>query len=663
MARKKLVLSILSLISVLGLGLSSCNNVETIPGEQGPIGPEGPQGEKGDDGEDGSLIHTGEGKPEDSLGKDTDIYIDSKTGDLYTKVDGSWTLTMNIKGEDGKDGQDGSSGSDGKTAWSNTILPCEGGYITASSGSSFVGDDITFTFVPTSEDVSAVNRNVINNGTNVVDLEKDDNPLTFETTMLEGGFVVRVESLATKTEVNDAEGFREALENLKPGENVIELSDNVDLTNLDSSTETQVLKRLNENDLISTFSNDMENDWYLKTNVEIYVIDLTKVNSNKEKGVHLTIKSKGNSANINNKTLTVPFIVVLGNGNDSVSFKNVDMTMVYKINEIYDGKPEEMFDVHFFNGKGIKSLKFNNCSVSIEVPETEENLSPVNFINFDGTDLIFNNFEKTEKSNEYMETFIRRDGNSNPNLEKVYVNNSKIYGRQFISYYPHNSSKLDIEVNNSEFHALYNQSIISLRIDTLGTDQRFTMNCSIHNFDYYCIPELIGGFNVFTSFSNQTSAEAFETGNQYTHEYVKEQIDLMRTAPNNYRPQEHFNLDLSGVNLDISNLKVNGNRLTSIKHHETLVSDDMIPEKMDCLKGGDTYECFFDVYLDDYNPDIEFSFFNNLISFNEDCQKYNEDTMYYPHTVYYKTVNDSNLYPSLTLNNEVIDKNAYFIEA
>ena len=665
MKRKKIVLGILSLISILGLGLTSCSNQEVIKGEVGEQGPIGPAGEDGNDGKDGSIIHTGEGKPSDTLGKDTDVYIDSKTGNLYQKENGSWTLVMNIKGEDGKDGQDGSdghngsSGSDGKTAWSNTILPSEDGYITVNLGSSFVGDNIVFTFVPKTEDVSAVNWTVKNNGEAIIDLEKDEDPFTFETTMKEGGFVVSAEPLASKVEVTDADGFSEALDNLQPGENVIELSDDVDLTNLNESTETQVLRRLKIKKPISTFANEMENDWYLKAKVEVYIIDLTNVNNKKEKGVHLTIKSKGNESQINNKTLTVPFILVLGNGNDSVSFKNVNMNMVYKVNEIYQGKPEEMIDVHFFNGKGIDSLEFNSCTVSVKAPEEHSNLSTVNFINFDGRELILNNFEKTEENFDLMETFIRKDGNSNPNLEKVYANNTTVYGRQFISYYPHNGSTLDVEVNNSEFHALINQPIISLRVDSVGLKDSFSMNCTLHNFDYYGNSDYMSNFNVLTSISNQTSAKAFDTGKDYTHEYVAEQISQMKKDPSAYKPQENFNVDLSGINLDISNLNINGNKLKSFDNHETIVSNTMGEYEQECFKGKDKYKIYMDIY--ENFPPVEYEFFTNYLILSEDCSVYNEDTKYYPHDIYQKIINDYNLYPSLTLNGKKVDKSTYLI--
>lgn len=73
-------------------------------------------------GKDRSIIHTGEGKPSDILDNDTDLYIDSNTGDLYIKKSGSWSLTMNIKGEDCKDGQDGQKGNNGSSSSNGKLL-------------------------------------------------------------------------------------------------------------------------------------------------------------------------------------------------------------------------------------------------------------------------------------------------------------------------------------------------------------------------------------------------------------------------------------------------------------------------------------------------------------------------------------------------------------
>ena len=191
MQKRKLFLSLLALCSIVGMGITSCNN----QGEQGPIGPEGPQGpegpagEDGQDGQDGSLILTGEGKPADTLGKDTDIYIDSKTGDLYQKANGTWTLVMNINGEDGSNGSSGSSGQDGETAWSNTILPSEGGYVLPSIGSGKVNDEISFSVFP--EDGYILDSLTLNEETYLIeDLLVEGDHYVLETKMCEGGFVV-----------------------------------------------------------------------------------------------------------------------------------------------------------------------------------------------------------------------------------------------------------------------------------------------------------------------------------------------------------------------------------------------------------------------------------------------------------------------------------------
>ena len=199
MQRKKIFLGLVALCSIVGMGITSCNN----QGEQGPIGPEGPQGpegpagENGQDGQDGSLILTGEGKPTDTLGKDSDIYIDSKTGDLYQKENGTWSLVMNIKGEDGSDGSSGSSGLDGKTAWSNTILPSEGGYVIPSVGSALEGSEVTF-YIRVEDGYSF--ESLVINGTSYSEIEYVDGVGEFTTTMVENGMVIQA-NFVSKTEV------------------------------------------------------------------------------------------------------------------------------------------------------------------------------------------------------------------------------------------------------------------------------------------------------------------------------------------------------------------------------------------------------------------------------------------------------------------------------
>ena len=198
---KLLTLTALTLIGLLGL--SSCNGEKGDKGDTGPAGPTGetgPKGDKGDpgedgeDGKDGSTWLTGTSKPADTLGKVGDMYLNTTNGDVYQKEEAGWTLKMNIKGEDGEDGKDGlngstgSQGKPGETAYSNTILPVEGGYITSNVGSALVGEEVTFTFVPTdsSGDVSFV-WDIKNNGTVVY---SDTGLETTAIKMMEGGFVV-----------------------------------------------------------------------------------------------------------------------------------------------------------------------------------------------------------------------------------------------------------------------------------------------------------------------------------------------------------------------------------------------------------------------------------------------------------------------------------------
>lgn len=63
-------------------------------------GQKGDPGEDGEDGKDGSSVLTGEGTPENTLGKDGDSYIDLGTWDYYVKESGVWVKKGNIKGAD-----------------------------------------------------------------------------------------------------------------------------------------------------------------------------------------------------------------------------------------------------------------------------------------------------------------------------------------------------------------------------------------------------------------------------------------------------------------------------------------------------------------------------------------------------------------------------------
>lgn len=75
---------------------------------------------KAQDGTDGATWSSGSAtlsQLNNADGKDGDFYLNTETYDIYTKTNGAWTFSANIKSHDGKDGQDG-------TKWySGTVEP------------------------------------------------------------------------------------------------------------------------------------------------------------------------------------------------------------------------------------------------------------------------------------------------------------------------------------------------------------------------------------------------------------------------------------------------------------------------------------------------------------------------------------------------------------
>jgi hypothetical protein len=82
-------------------------------GDTGADGMDGSPGTDGQDGADGASVRTGAGVPAAGLGSIGDVYIDSTTGDLYSKSAGGWAKTGSLKGPAGTDGADGQDGADG----------------------------------------------------------------------------------------------------------------------------------------------------------------------------------------------------------------------------------------------------------------------------------------------------------------------------------------------------------------------------------------------------------------------------------------------------------------------------------------------------------------------------------------------------------------------
>ena len=82
-------------------------------GDKGETGSKGDKGDTGATGKDGKSLRTGAGTPLKSTGNDGDSYVDTLTWDFYTKANGEWTKTGNLKGETGATGDKGDKGDTG----------------------------------------------------------------------------------------------------------------------------------------------------------------------------------------------------------------------------------------------------------------------------------------------------------------------------------------------------------------------------------------------------------------------------------------------------------------------------------------------------------------------------------------------------------------------
>ena len=131
-------------------------NLKGDKGDTGEKGDDGEKGETGEAGTDGAAWLTGTGAPSTDLGKDGDLYLDVSTSDVYQKEDGAWTLITNIKGETGADGDTGDtgeSGTDGAT-WltgsgtpDNTLGKDGDLYLDTSTSDVYQKEDGTWTLI------------------------------------------------------------------------------------------------------------------------------------------------------------------------------------------------------------------------------------------------------------------------------------------------------------------------------------------------------------------------------------------------------------------------------------------------------------------------------------------------------------------------------------
>ena len=87
-------------------GTNGTNGRDGANGNDGTAGATGETGAAGRDGRDGKDILNGTENPGENQGKDGDTFINTKTGDIFVKENGTWKPAGNIKGPKGDDGKD-----------------------------------------------------------------------------------------------------------------------------------------------------------------------------------------------------------------------------------------------------------------------------------------------------------------------------------------------------------------------------------------------------------------------------------------------------------------------------------------------------------------------------------------------------------------------------
>ena len=123
-------------------GKDGLNGKDGKNGRDGVDGEDGLPGPKGDKGEDGYSFLTGEGTPDNSLGKNGDTYLDILNFDLYKKDNNIWNKLTNLNGSS-------SSGSSTPTITTysieTSVYEDTGGYISSSHDSARKDEYVIFT--------------------------------------------------------------------------------------------------------------------------------------------------------------------------------------------------------------------------------------------------------------------------------------------------------------------------------------------------------------------------------------------------------------------------------------------------------------------------------------------------------------------------------------
>jgi len=81
-------------------------NIKGLQGDAGATGANGVDGHDGAAGRDGKDILNGTATPDETQGKDGDTFVNTATGDVFVKENGTWKPAGNIRGPKGADGKD-----------------------------------------------------------------------------------------------------------------------------------------------------------------------------------------------------------------------------------------------------------------------------------------------------------------------------------------------------------------------------------------------------------------------------------------------------------------------------------------------------------------------------------------------------------------------------
>ena len=122
-------------------GTNGTNGRDGANGNDGTAGATGETGAAGRDGRDGKDILNGTENPGENQGKDGDTFVNTKTGDIFVKENGTWKPAGNIKGPKGDDGKDILNG---KTDPTSEIGKDGDKYVNTETGDIFVKENGTW---------------------------------------------------------------------------------------------------------------------------------------------------------------------------------------------------------------------------------------------------------------------------------------------------------------------------------------------------------------------------------------------------------------------------------------------------------------------------------------------------------------------------------------